>query len=148
MTAGAAIFVDTNVLLYVMDDANPDKQAQARDWVDHLWSSGAGRLSWQVLNECYDNAVRKLRSPPLLVRAAIETYAEWGMAEFSLPLMRRAWHWTDRASVPYWDALILAAAESTGCRYLLSEDFQEGRRYGAVEVINPFRTSPGEFLSS
>ena len=146
MTADVAIFVDTNVLLYVMDESNPGRQAQAREWVDHLWSSGAGRLSWQVLNECYDNAVRKLRKPPPLARAAIETYAEWGMAEFNLPLIRRAWHWADRANVPYWDALILAAAESQGCRFLLSEDFQEGRAYGPVRVINPFRSDPAALL--
>jgi len=30
---------------------------------DKLWASGAGRISWQVLNEFYFNAVRKLGVP-------------------------------------------------------------------------------------
>jgi predicted nucleic acid-binding protein len=47
----------------------------------------------------------------------------------------RAWYWMDRAQVSYWDGLILGAAEILECQYLLSEDFQAGRKYGAVEVV-------------
>jgi predicted nucleic acid-binding protein len=71
----------------------------------------------------------------------------WDPLEFHTAIVERAWHWTDDAGLNYWDALILAAAEAAGCRYLLSEDFQEGRRYGAVEVINPFRTGPENFFT-
>jgi len=52
----------------------------------------------------------------------------------------------DTAQVPYWDSLILAAARRAGSRYRLSEDFQGGRRYEEVEVLNPFEQSPGDFL--
>ena len=143
MTAvGDLVFVDTNVLLYVLDSTDPRKQAAAREWVEALWSSGHGRLSWQVLNEYYENAVRKLRGPAKVVRSTVEGYAEWGLAEWNLSLLRRGWHWTDQADVSYWDSLIVAAAETTGCRYLLSEDFQEGRSFGSVQVINPFHTEP------
>jgi predicted nucleic acid-binding protein len=62
--------------------------------------------------------------------------------EQSLMLTRRAWHWTDEAQVSYWDRLILAAAERAGCKRLLSEDFQSGRLYGSVRVVNPFRERP------
>jgi predicted nucleic acid-binding protein len=57
-------------------------------------------------------------------------------------LLERAWHWTDAAHLPYWDALILGAAEIAGCDFLLSEDFQAGRRFGAVKVLNPFTAAP------
>jgi len=29
-----------------------------------------------------------------------------------------------------------------GCRWLLAEDFQHARRYGSVQIVNPFRTEP------
>jgi predicted nucleic acid-binding protein len=45
----------------------------------------------------------------------------------------------------FWDALIIAAAEQSGCRWLLSEDFQAGQRFGAVTVVDPFERSPVEF---
>jgi predicted nucleic acid-binding protein len=45
------------------------------------------------------------------------------------------------AQLSYWDALIVAAAERSGARYLLSEDFQADRQYGDVRVVNPFTAS-------
>lgn len=42
--------------------------------------------------------------------------------DISLGLLRQAWYWADRAQLGYWDALILAAAQRSGARYLLSED--------------------------
>jgi predicted nucleic acid-binding protein len=60
--------------------------------------------------------------------------------------MQRAWHWADTAQVPYWDGLILASAERAGCRWLLSEDFASGRRYGDVTAVNPFDAAPEDFL--
>jgi predicted nucleic acid-binding protein len=48
----------------------------------------------------------------------------------------------------YWDALILTSAETLGCRWLLTEDFQEGRKYGSVEVVNPFTAAPKAFLET
>jgi predicted nucleic acid-binding protein len=39
----------------------------------------------------------------------------------------------------FWDALILATASREGCTILYSEDFQHGRAYGTVKVVNPFR---------
>ncbi len=47
----------------------------------------------------------------------------------------------DEAGIAYWDALIVAAAERGGCRLLLSEDFQQGRRFGEITVVSPFRES-------
>jgi predicted nucleic acid-binding protein len=40
------------------------------------------------------------------------------------------------------DALVLAAAESAGAELLYTEDLNDGQRYGAVKVENPFRREP------
>src|ERR1039458_1053740 len=120
-------FVDTNVLLYSMDSVDRAKRERARQWMQALWETDSGRLSWQVLNEFYANAVGKMKIQPLRARENVETLTLWQPAGFGIGLIQRAWHWIDRAGLPFWDASIVAAAESTGCRYLLSEDFQEGR---------------------
>jgi predicted nucleic acid-binding protein len=146
MTGDGPVFVDTNVLLYWIDTAHLGKQQTSRAWVAALWESGIGRTSWQVLNEFYVNATRKLHAPAKDVQSIVEAYAQWHPAGFGLGLVRRAWEWADSTGVPYWDALILSAAEQTGCRYLLSEDFQHGRVYGSLRVINPFQTDPSSFV--
>jgi predicted nucleic acid-binding protein len=44
-----------------------------------------------------------------------------------------------RHRIAFWDALIVEAALSRGCTTLLSEDLQDGRRFGALVIENPFR---------
>jgi predicted nucleic acid-binding protein len=146
MSADSLFFVDTNVLLYSLDSADPAKQQLARLWLDMLWECGGGRLSWQVLNEFYANAAGKIHAPAAIVRRAVETYIAWQPAEFSMGLIQSAWQWVDQAGVSYWDGLILASAARLGCNWLLSEDFQDGRKYGSVRVLNPFRTAPEKFF--
>jgi predicted nucleic acid-binding protein len=47
----AAVFVDSNVFLYAMDEGDKSKQEAARNWRSALWTSRLGRLSFQVLGE-------------------------------------------------------------------------------------------------
>jgi len=47
-----------------------------------LWDSSRGRLSWQVLNEFYDNATRKLGAPERVVRGMARAYSEWQPSGF------------------------------------------------------------------
>jgi len=54
-------------------------------------------------------------------------------------LLDSAWRLEDRYELAWWDAPIVAAAERAGCRFLLSEDFQDEMRFGDLVVLNPFR---------
>ncbi len=145
MAAVDRFFVDTNVLLYSVDPANPRKQSRAWVWLGPLWEQGLGSLSWQVLHEFYVNACSKLRTARPEARNIVRNYAQWTPVETSVGLIERAWHWMDQAHLSYWDALIVAAAERAGCRYLLTEDLQAGRRLGSVTVVNPFLHEPSEY---
>lgn len=138
MSGARRCFVDTNVLLYVLDEKDRDKQHICRNAVDRLWAQNTGRISWQVLHEFYVNAVRKLGVPAAVARASVQTYTLWQPVEASAGLLERAWYWMDKAQLAYWDALIVAAAERSSCDVLLSEDFSHGRRFGMVVVTNPF----------
>ena len=41
-------------------------------------------------------------------------------------------------SLSIWDALVVRAALVSACRVLYTEDLQHGRRFEALEVVNPF----------
>jgi len=116
--------------------------------MEALWISGTGRLSWQVLQEFYWNAVKKMRLAPGTAREIVEDLGHWRPVDTSLGLVQQAWAWMDAGQLSYWDALILAAALRSGAAYLLSEDFQADRRYGDIQVLNPFDRSPVEFALS
>jgi len=98
-----------------------------------------------VVFEFYSNAVRKLGIPAVTARRAVEQWTEWNPAQPTLTQVQRAWHWCDAVHINFWDALIVAAAEQSGCLWLVSEDFQAGQRFGAVTVLNPFQRAPAEF---
>ncbi len=49
----APVFVDTNVLIYAVDLADPKKQQAAQSWLADLWTKGNGPISFQVLQEFY-----------------------------------------------------------------------------------------------
>jgi predicted nucleic acid-binding protein len=42
-------------------------------------------------------------------------------------------------TLSFYDALVVAAADAAGCRVLLTEDLQHGRKFGGLTVENPFR---------
>jgi hypothetical protein len=145
---GDSYFADTNLLLYSFDSRDAIKRAKASQWIDHLWITGEGRLSWQVLNEFYANAQRKMGVPVAVAREAVMVFSQWQPSSVGLPVVQRAWYWMDRAQLSWWDGLILASAERLGCRWLLSEDFQSGRSYEGITVINPFEREPEPKVST
>ncbi len=145
MSGSAEFFADTNLLIYAIDLSEPQKRTAARGWIDALWSTDSGTLSWQVLHEFYATALRKLRIPVSEVRPLVLDYIRWHPLGMNRDLVERAWYWQDHAKISYWDSLIVAAAEKLECSWLLSEDFQTGQKFGALTVVNPFLKRPEEF---
>lgn len=139
-------FVDTNVLLYARDTGQPEKQATAAGWIEHLWGSNGGRVSTQVLNEFYVNATRKLTHPITTAeaRADVADLAGWEPVGIDGDLVAAAWDIEDRFGFHFWDALVVAAAQRAGCDTLLTEDLQDGQDLDGVVVVNPFLHAPPE----
>ena len=46
----------------------------------------------------------------------------------------------------FWDAMLWAAAQRAGIRYLLSEDLQDGFELQGVRFVNPFETANARLL--
>jgi predicted nucleic acid-binding protein len=134
----ATVFVDTNVLLYAFDQADPRKQAAARLWRAELWTTKRGRLSVQVLQEFYANVLRKWPSAREQARAEIRNLSAWHPLAIDAELLERAWKLQDRYRLSFWDALIVAAAKSSACKFLLTEDLQPDQDLDGVIVVNPF----------
>jgi len=140
----APVFVDTNVLIYARDASEVVKQPLARHWLDNLWGSRSGRVSYQVLHEYYVSVTRKLRPglPREEARAEVRDLQAWRPARMDEAMLEDAWWLESRYGLADWDALVVAAARALGCRYLLSEDFQAGQDIDGLLVVDPFTTEP------
>ncbi len=142
----SAVFIDSNVLLYAVDEADPKKQAAARNWRAELWKTRRGRVSFQVLSEFYVNAVRKQPAAREEARAEVLDLVAWNPVVTDAALLERGWKLQDRYRLSHWDALIVAAAKTASCRYLLTEDLQAGQKLDGIEVVNPFQRGPESVL--
>ena len=140
------IFVDTNVLVYTRDAAQVDKQLRAAEWISHLWKAGNGRLSLQVLAEFYAVVTRKLK-PGMEVASArkdVEDLFAWQPLPLTPDLIAEAWLVQGLFHLSWWDSLIVSAARTLQCAYLLSEDFRHSQDFQGIRVIDPFRTRAGD----
>ncbi len=141
-------FVDTNLLVYSRDASEPEKQQKAMRWMTRLWHDKSGRLSYQVLQEYYITVTHKL-DPGLPVdtaRTDVRSLVSWQPISVSAPVLERAWTIQDRYGFSWWDTLIVSAAQTAECRYLLTEDLQDKQDLGNVQVVNPFHSSPDMFI--
>ena len=143
----ATVFVDTNVFIYALDQADPEKQAAAHAWRSFLWETNRGRISFQVLQEFYVKAKKISPSAVDAVRREISELATWQPIAISASIIARAWKIEDRFGISFWDALIIAAAITADCSYLLTEDLQTGQKFDGVLVINPFITDPSSLMA-
>ena len=143
-----AIFVDTNVLVYALDAGRREKHERAVAWMDAIWASRRGRLSFQVLQEFYVTVTQKL-APGLdrdRARAEVRDLMVWRPVAMAPAVHEGAWSVQDRFSISWWDALIVSAAQVSGCQFLLTEDLQDGQDLDGTQVVNPFAHPPETLL--
>lgn len=138
------VFLDTNVLLYGVDDRDLAKRDRARAWVAACWRCRCGRISTQVLNEFYANARREFPSAVSAgdARAEVRRYQQWQPWTIDQPTVEIAWAVESRYGLHYWDALMVAAAAQQGCALLLTEDLQHDQQIDGVRIVNPFVLGP------
>jgi predicted nucleic acid-binding protein len=139
-------FVDSNILVYSRDSSEPEKQRKAQEWMAELWRSRQGRLSFQVLQEFYVTVTRKL-NPGMSAsdaRADVRALLAWEPVVVGGDFLETGWRIQDRFQVSWWDSLIIAAAQTIGARYLLSEDLATGTDFDGVTVVNPLLASFSE----
>lgn len=134
-------FFDTNVLIYADDHGFPAKQRRAIDMMAEHRREGTGVVSIQVLQEYFVAATRKLKVDVQTARRKVELLSEFDVARPDVSDILGAIDLHRLHGFSLWDALILRAAKQTGCRVLLSEDFQSGQEIDGVRIVDPFHTT-------
>lgn len=130
-------FLDTNVLVYALDDADPVKKTTARSL---LTGPVDAVLSAQVLNEFYVTITRKLRPAvaPEIATELVRRLARLPCVAIDAQLVQLAMQAGQRWQLSHWDALVIEAARQAGCTRVLSEDLAADTNYNGLTVENPF----------
>lgn len=140
----ATVFVDTNVLIYTREAGDPARQQRALLWMEGLWAGKNGRVSFQVLHEYFAKLFRKCPDLQEQVRADIRDLLSWRPVSLDAAILESAWKIQDRYRLSFRDALIVAAARASSCRWLLTEDLQADQTIDGVIVVNPFQRTPDQ----
>lgn len=146
-----ASLVDTNVLVYRYDPRDRIKQARATE----LLLAGIGAQNLCIAHQSLIEFVSVVSKPrasladrPLLSLPDALLETESLMRQFpvlfpSHDVLHTAMRGATLYGLPWFDAQIWAVAEVHGLEEILSEDFQHGRHYGRVRVVNPFLQGTG-----
>ena len=136
-------FIDTNIIFYAFDRAQPAKRGVARRVLADLKVGGSGVLSSQVLLEVANSFTKKLKlSPPDVGSIVLALAGRYRCVQLMPRHIAGALEisWTHQTSI--FDALLIDAAESAGCDTLLTEDLNDGQVIRGVRVHNPFKVMP------
>jgi predicted nucleic acid-binding protein len=135
--------IDTNILAYTFDPADPAKQARARQLVFDLVSKPPESvLLWQVAVE-FLAFLRRAEGQGRLTGEEVQARFHETLQLFALKLptariFERTFALREHYSLSHWDSLLLAACKEAGVICLYSEDMQHGADYDGVKIINPF----------
>lgn len=136
------VFLDTNILVYSIDNASPAKRDRARGLLRDLQPGSVGVVSTQVLQEFYVVATRKLAVDPAVARDIVRMLANFEVVVVTVPIIERAIDSSIADHISFWDALIIAGAENAGCDVIWTEDLGHGQVIRGVRIVNPFAVAP------
>ncbi|MBN8222206.1 MAG: PIN domain-containing protein [Spirochaetes bacterium] len=133
-------FLDTNVIVYSFDE-DPKKEKIADAIIAAALLSPVAVISFQVIQEFCRLALRKFKSS--FSTAELEVFCRSTLYPIckvypSFELLDRALHIYENHRINYFDALIVSAAVEGRCKYLLTEDMNDGQTLEGVTILNPF----------
>lgn len=132
-------FLDSNILVYAHDDANPRKREIAQNLLKRA-VLGEMLISTQTLAEFAATLLHKFANQ-FSADEVTEILDALAPIKFIAPdagMVRRAVEANESFGVHFYDGMILAAAERAGCQKIWSEDLNAGQKYFGVVVENPF----------
>ena len=135
------VFFDSNVLVYIAINQDAAKKKVALQLVASAIENQSGYISLQVLREVANCLFKKSNDSIEHIRETLSGFDALDCLDESRDLLDRAIEMKDEYGIQFYDALIVAAAETAGCETLYSEDMGDGQIYGGILIVNPFKNT-------
>lgn len=134
-------FLDTSFFIYTFDEDHLEKRDRARALVAKALAESYGVISYQVVQEFLNAALRKFSKP--LTSSDAERYLTIVLEPLcsvyaSVELFHQAIEISRRWKYAFYDSLVIVSAQQAGCSVLYSEDLQHGQTIGGLRILNPF----------
>ncbi len=137
--------LDTNLLVYATD-ASSDKHAAASRLLERAAEADSIQ-TLQSLGECFHVLRRKRHLGLGLARTTVDNLRRlFPIVEHRLDDLDAAIAVVGAHQIAFWDAMLWATSKRAGCRFILSEDFQDGRTLDGVTFVDPFNPENAKLL--
>jgi predicted nucleic acid-binding protein len=130
-------FIDTNILVYCYADDEPLKQQKALG----IASNPDTFIRTQVLTELSNTLKKKFQQDWLVIENVVsEVSNDFNVYVNKPATIEWACRVADKYQYSFYDSLIIAAALSSNCKTLYSEDMQDGQVIeNSLTIVNPFK---------
>ena len=132
-------FFDTNILVYMQDASEPEKQQKARALFAEHCNNSSAIISTQCLQEFYNVLAYKMKQDKTIVKQLVSSFTEvLPVLQITPSIIENAIDINIQTQFSFWDSLMLSAASSAKCSVLYSEDLNDGQIVNGVTIKNPF----------
>lgn len=136
----ADFFIDTNVLVYSIDENDLLKQKIAQNLLEKLVKDKNAIVSTQSLQEFYNSTTRKGICEKDKAMEFVKYFSNaFPVFNNSVSEIISAIEISIKTQFSFWDSLIIAAAKSAGCKTIYSEDLNDGQIVDGIKIENPFK---------
>ncbi|GHU55087.1 ribonuclease VapC [Clostridia bacterium] len=117
-------FADTNILVYYASLENLEKLHISREYISNYYTI----ISTQTLNEFCNVLLRKKKLPLADVKKSLEIFVNMcEVVKLELNDISYALNLSERYNYSYYDCLMLASAINSDCKFIFTEDMQDGQ---------------------
>lgn len=137
MTDLDRVFVDSNVLIYLIDEASSSSK---KEKVENFLSP-AFIISTQVVSENVNVCLKKLKlEKDKAFKHARGLLKRFKVVTIHQDILLKSFDLSEKYHYGLWDSLILATAIFYDCTLIYSEDMQDGQVIeGTLTIKNPFK---------
>ena len=131
------VFIDTNILVYLVKDNTEKSEKIATQIPDKQGSI----ISMQVVNEFCNVASKKLKFSYDNISFCINRFVDnFTVADVKISTIREALKIKEKYKYSYYDSVIIASALQNNCSILYTEDMQHNQLIeNKLTIINPFK---------
>lgn len=138
--------LDTNVLVYAEGMNDAARKGTIVRLLRRVPPENV-HLPVQAAAELFHVLITKGSVAPADAKNAVLRWCDqYSLVDSSEAILLSAMELSSQHGLRTWDAIIMAAAASVGCRLLLSEDLHDGFTWNGVTVVNPFAPKPNALL--
>lgn len=132
--------VDTNVLVYALDDRHPSQRERAAAWLEHLALEGSAALSTQALTELANVCLKRMQprwSPTAVAAHLLALSRTFEVVPVTPGVVMEALRGVQQYRLSFFDAQMWAVAKLREIPVLLSQDLATGSTIEGVTFVDP-----------